>query len=424
MSSILKELLQNRKNPGAPRGIYSVCTAHPLAIRAAVRQASEDASPFLIEATSNQVNQFGGYTGMLPKDFRNLVTRIAGEENFPIERIILGGDHLGPNPWRSKPAAQAMRLAEEMVAGYSAAGFSKIHLDASMACQGDPTPLALDVVAERSARLCAVAEKAAPAPEEVLYVIGTEVPTPGGATEEIDKLQVTSVADAEHTFEVHRAAFVAAGLAEAWKRVVAMVVQPGVEFNHETVHNYARDKTTALTCWIDAHTPRVFEAHSSDYQPAEAYRHLVDDGFGILKVGPAVTFAMREAFFALAQIEKELIPTEEQSRLPEVLEETMLASPSDWMAHYQGSPEEQRLLRTFSYSDRIRYYWTATAVPTAVNKLIANLSSLKIPETLLSAYLPAQYVAVREGKLGGMPLELILHAAKSSLAPYAHACFG
>jgi D-tagatose-1,6-bisphosphate aldolase subunit GatZ/KbaZ len=423
MSGILKSLLQNRKQPGAARGIYSVCTAHSLAIRAALRQASEDASPVLIEATSNQVNQFGGYTGMLPKDFHNLVWRLAEEEQFLVERIILGGDHLGPNPWRSRPAEEAMKLAEEMVAEFAAAGFTKIHLDASMACQRDPTPLPPDVVAERSARLCAVAEKASPAPGELLYVIGTEVPTPGGATEEIDTLQVTSVADTEHTFEVHRAAFAAAGLEEAWKRVIAMVVQPGVEFNHDAVHDYVHEKTAALTAWIDEHPALVFEAHSSDYQLADAYRHLVDDGFAILKVGPAVTFAMREAFFALARIENELISIAERSRLPEVLEETMLASPADWKGHYHGSAEEQRLLRTFSYSDRIRYYWTVPAVQGAVDKLIANLSSLPIPETLLNAYLPVQYAAVREEKLTGGPLELILHATRASLKPYAQSCF-
>jgi D-tagatose-1,6-bisphosphate aldolase subunit GatZ/KbaZ len=424
MSRILKSLLQNRKKPGAARGIYAVCTAHPLAIHAALRQAREDASPLLIEATSNQVNQFGGYTGMLPNDFRNLVRGLAEEEQVPIERIILGGDHLGPNPWRSRTAEEAMNLAGEMVACYANAGFTKIHLDASMACQGDPTALPPEVVAERSARLCAVAEKAAPFPRELLYVIGTEVPTPGGATEDIDVLQVTSVADAEHTFEVHRTAFAAVGLDEAWKRVIAMVVQPGVEFNHDAVHDYCRDQTAALTTWIDAHAPLVFEAHSSDYQRAEVYRHLVDDGFAILKVGPAVTFAMREGLFALSRIESELIPPTECSRLPEVLEEATLALPADWKGHYHGSAEEQRLLRTFSYSDRIRYYWTVPAVQSAVDKLIANLSSRSIPETLLSAYLPAQYAAVREGELVGEPLELILHITKTSLKPLAQACFG
>ncbi len=307
MSGLLKALLKDRRKPGAPRGIYAVCTAHPLAIRAALRQAREDGSPVLLEATSNQVNQSGGYTGMRPGDFRGLVRRLAEEEQFPVEKIILGGDHLGPNPWRMKPAEEAMKLAEEMIAGYAAEGFTKLHLDASMACAGDPAALPPEIVAERSARLCAMAETAASNAGELLYVVGTEVPAPGGATEEMESLQVTTVEDAERTLAVHREAFAAHGLTGAWQRVIAMVVQPGVEFNHDTVHDYEHEKTAALTKWIDAHEPLVFEAHSSDYQRPEAYRQLVNDGFAILKVGPAVTFAMREAFFALAQIENELV---------------------------------------------------------------------------------------------------------------------
>jgi D-tagatose-1,6-bisphosphate aldolase subunit GatZ/KbaZ len=424
MSRILQELLYQRRIAGAARGIYSVCTAHPLAIRAALRQAHEDVSPVLIEATSNQVNQFGGYTGMRPGDFHGLVQRLAEEERFPAERIILGGDHLGPNPWRAKPAEEAMKLAEGMIAEYAAAGFTKIHLDASMACADDPAALPAELVAERSAQLCAAAEAAAPEAGELLYIVGTEVPAPGGATEEMDSLQVTSVDDAERTLAVHRVAFATRGLEAAWRRVIAMVVQPGVEFNHDTVHDYEHAKTAMLTKWLDTQERLVFEAHSSDYQRPEAYRHLVKDGFAILKVGPAVTFALREALFALARIEDELIPAGDRSELPRVLEEAMLHAPANWKAHYHGSAEEQRLLRTFSYSDRIRYYWTVPVVQSAVEKLMANLSSHAIPETLLSAYLPAQYAAVREGKLNKTPLELVLHASQSALKAYAQACYG
>ena len=64
--------------------------------------------PLLIEATCNQVNQDGGYTGMTPADFRRFVEGIAARTGFPADRLMLGGDHLGPNPWKSLPADQAM----------------------------------------------------------------------------------------------------------------------------------------------------------------------------------------------------------------------------------------------------------------------------------------------------------------------------
>ncbi len=108
----------------------------------------------LIEATSNQVNQFGGYTGMTPADFREFVFTIADKVGFARERIILGGDHLGPNCWQQENADAAMEKSVELVKEYVRAGFSKIHLDASMSCAGDPIPLAPETVAERAAVLC------------------------------------------------------------------------------------------------------------------------------------------------------------------------------------------------------------------------------------------------------------------------------
>jgi len=417
----LQQLLGNRHLPGHARGIYSVCTANPLAIRAAMRQAREAGSVLLLEATSNQVNQFGGYTGMRPADFREFAHSLAAQESFAIERLILGGDHLGPNPWQREPADIAMRHAEELVAEYAREGFAKLHLDASMSCADDPPPISPATVAERSGRLCAAAEKVAGNVKPV-YVIGTEVPTPGGAKEVIDTLAITAVSAAEETLAVHRQAFAAYGLEDAFQRVIAMVVQPGVEFNHDAVHEYKPAAAEALVRWLQSQAPLVFEAHSTDYQRPESYRDLVRDGFAILKVGPAVTFAMREALFALAEIETYLIAPENRSRLRETVEQTMLASPADWKSHYHGSDEEQRLLRTFSYSDRIRYYWFIPEVQAAVDRLIENLRMNKIPETMLSAYLPFEYVSVRKGVLASDPMEIVLHATRRSLQPYAAAC--
>ncbi|QNI36844.1 D-tagatose-bisphosphate aldolase, class II, non-catalytic subunit [Edaphobacter albus] len=424
MSELLRNLLKNRSGEGASRGIYSVCSSHPWALRAALRQAVQDGSPVLIEATSNQVNQEGGYTGMRPKDFRELVFNLAKEEGVPEARIILGGDHLGPNPWRKKPATEAMALAEAMVREYAAAGFTKIHLDASMACTGDPEALPVETVAERSAQLCLAAEEAAAAAKvHPVYVIGTEVPTPGGATESISGVHATATSDAEQTYEVHRRVFAKHGLEDAWSRVVAMVVQPGVEFNHDSVSHYDAGKARELSAWIDRRRPLVFEAHSTDYQLPEAYRELVRDGFAILKVGPAVTFAMREAIFALTRIEDELVPDGKRSNLRNVVERVMLASPKDWEGHYHGSPEQQRILRTYSYSDRIRYYWNVPEISQAVEALIRNLNSVEIPETLISAYLPLEYEAIRAGVLKSDPTEIVLYASQRVLVPYAEACF-
>ena len=266
--------------------------------------------------------------------------------------MILGGDHLGPNPWQHLPADEAMQHAEDMVAEYSRAGFVKIHLDANMACGGERAPLSDHVVAERAARLCRIAEKASRG-QKRFYVIGTEVPIPGGATESLEELAVTSYEDAARTLEIHREVFAAAGLSEVWPRVIALVVQPGVEFNHDSVVDYISEKTRSLRQLLNESQGLVFEAHSTDYQVPEAYRALVRDGFAILKVGPALTFAMREALFSLMRIEEEIVSAEKRSCLPELLEDVMLARPEYWDKHYHGDLEQQRLLRRFSYSDRV-----------------------------------------------------------------------
>ena len=420
MSNVLEQLAVARRE-NRPLGIYSVCSAHPWVLEAAFEQAVEDGSDLLIEATSNQVNHLGGYTGMLPADFRRRAIDIAASKGFDESRLILGGDHLGPNPWQKQDAKSALQEAERMVQAYVRAGFLKIHLDASMACAGDPDTLSGETVAERAATLCRAAEQACGAKKPV-YVIGTEVPTPGGATESLNELAVTSREAAAETLAIHRRVFDHAGLAEVWPRVIALVVQPGVEFNHDRVVDYIPARATQLTALLDDEPGLVYEAHSTDYQRPEAYRQLVRDGFAILKVGPALTFAMREALTDLAQVEEELVPRWQSSHLADVLERVMLDSPANWQHHYPGDGQAAHLLRRYSYSDRVRYYWHEPRVKEAIDVLIANLGRTSIPETLLSCFLPDEYRAVRAGTLRPDAHSLIIHRIRGVLRPYAAAC--
>jgi tagatose-1,6-bisphosphate aldolase non-catalytic subunit AgaZ/GatZ len=92
----LDEIVAAQKR-GEAKGITAVCSAHPYVITQTLRVSKTLWVSPLIEATCNQVNQFGGYTGLTPKDFIAYVRDIAKENDFPIENIMLGGDHLGPN---------------------------------------------------------------------------------------------------------------------------------------------------------------------------------------------------------------------------------------------------------------------------------------------------------------------------------------
>jgi len=313
-----------------------------------------------------------------------------------------------------------------MVAAYVEAGFEKIHLDASMPCADDPPSLDDRTIAARAVQLCRAAEEAgARAGVAPVYVIGTEVPTSGGESggDAIARIAVTRADSVAATLDAHRAAFAAAGLDDAWMRVVAIVAQPGVDFDDRRVLDYDSAKAASLGASI-LRTPRlVFEAHSTDYQTEHALAALVRDHFAILKVGPALTFALREALFALSFIEDALIDDAAQrSRLRDVVDDAMRAQPEHWAPYYRGDEAEQRLARQFSYSDRIRYYWLQPTVAAAVERLFGNLARQPVPETLVAQWLPDVYAACRAGALAQEPRAWVRHRIRDVIAHYARAC--
>ena len=422
MSEVQQLVATHRQ--GHPVGLYSVCCSNEQVLLAAMQVALRYDTVLLIEATSNQVDQFGGYTGMNPAQYRDYVLQLARTQGFPTERLILGGDHLGPNAWQKSPAAEAMAHARELIAAYVAAGFHKIHLDCSMPCADDPTPLSDETVAARSAELARIAERTAadaglPPP---VYVIGTEVPVPGGEASLAGGVAVTTPAAAARTLEIHRQAFAAPDLAPAWERVIAMVVQPGVDFDHSEVLHYDPQAATTLSAFVETQPRIVFEAHSTDYQTEASLHALVRDHFAILKVGPAATFAFREAVFALAAIERELLPEAQCSNLVTVLDRCMVDKPGHWRNHYHGDDRELRLLRAYALSDRCRYYWGEPEVQAALDTLVANLTRHVPPRILLSQFLPEQQKAIEAGDLRAEPLALIQHKVAERLAEYARAC--
>lgn len=407
--------LIERNRSGQATGLPCFCTANEHVLRALLGVTAAHDFPTIIEATCNQVNQEGGYTGMTAEDFIAWVGELAHECGVRGERLVLGGDHLGPNPWRAEAPAIAMDKARELVRQYVSAGFRKIHLDASMPCGGEPS-LSFAEIAERAADLCAVAEAHAPDPSALVYVVGTEVPIPGGETEEPDALDVTSVARLDDTLETHREAFSRRGLDEAWSRIVSIVTQPGVDFSHTSIYAFDAAAVAPLRDAIETVAGLTFEAHSTDYQPTEALRALVENHFFFLKVGPELTFRFREAVLALAAMEE--WAGGDSSRLREIILERMENDPQHWKAYYQGTPDEVRLLQIFSYSDRIRYYWNDPEVAAALRSLLRNLSDGRLSATVVSQYFPG----FDFGRVPIEPDELVRHRVQSSAYRYFDAC--
>jgi D-tagatose-1,6-bisphosphate aldolase subunit GatZ/KbaZ len=413
----LDKIVRRQKRAEA-LGIPSVCSAHPYVIQQTLEVSQTFGVPALIEATCNQVNQFGGYTGMTPADFVGYVRRIAQANNFPFENIILGGDHLGPSVWQDEPEDVAMGKAEQLIQHFVEAGFVKIHLDCSMRLANDPEGgLDVELSARRTARLARAAERVGN--RDLRYVIGTEVPIPGGAKEHEQDVQVTRVEDARQTIQVTREAFYRAGLPAAWERVIAIVVQPGVEFGDNFVLPYQPTAAQQLSEFIESQ-PMIFEAHSTDYQTCQALKNLVSDHFAILKVGPALTFAFREGVFALASMENEMFPSQERSNIISVLDQVMMERPEDWIKYYHGSAQEQAFKRKYSFSDRIRYYWTHPAVKEAFGNMLRTLNQKPLPDALLKQYVPELTLMLL--KTGALTPEKILYLKiQNVLDDYAQA---
>ncbi len=423
MSSPLLEVITANRE-GARAALPSICSAQPDVILASALLAAEKGRTLLLEATSNQVNQDGGYTGMNPAGFVSYVKGICTTAGLPESALILGGDHLGPQAWRSMPADQAMAKARELMKACVQAGFTKIHLDCSEGCAGEEAQVGDELSASRAADLAAVCEEFAPDPGRLHYIVGTEVPLPGGAREpgEAHSIEPTPPVRASRTLHMHFEKFDELGLDGAKERICGLVVQPGVEFSPFHIDHLPEGEGKALRGALDPFPNVAFEAHSTDYQLDSAFPRLANMGFAMLKVGPALTFAYRQAIYALDHI---LDWLEEDKRtapkIPKTLEAEMLSEPRYWRSHYQGSDQELRLLRHFSYADRIRYYWPQEKVQDALEALFTALQTHKIPEALLLQLFSSQPVGrARALQRHGFGIEkaLVLAEIQQALDPY------
>lgn len=428
MKHPIQQMMDQRRE-GKICGIESVCSANGFVLEVALKRSKLFNAPVLIEATANQVNQFGGYTGMYPKDFYEMVLKMAAEIGVPENHIILGGDHLGSLTWQNLPETEAMEKSETLVYQYARAGFTKIHLDTSMKVADDPEGLlSTETIARRGATLYKAAMKGyeelkAEKPDAMrpVFVIGSEVPIPGGAQEAEDTLAVTKPEAFRDTVATYRRVFKEEGIEDGMNDVVAVVTQPGVEFGDDQVFLYDHDAATELCAALNEFPEVCFEGHSTDYQSKECLKRMVEDGIAILKVGPALTYGLRESLFSLSMMEKELVPEEKQARFIETLEKVMLEKPDNWKKHYHGDEKQLALCRKYSFSDRCRYYIGLSEVVESINKLFENLREYPIPMNMLHQYMPISYIKVRDGIIPLDPRELALDGVVAFMEDYEYA---
>jgi D-tagatose-1,6-bisphosphate aldolase subunit GatZ/KbaZ len=410
MTDILRDVIA-RSHAGERAAIPSVCSAHPEVIEASLRLARNLGRAVVIEATSNQVNQDGGYTGQSPADFVAQVNAFADRAGLDRAQVVLGGDHLGPQAWRSLPAEEAMAKAQAMIRGYAKAGFSKIHLDCSEGCAGEPAQLSDAVTVPRAAALARAAVETVPA-DRLLFVVGTEVPPPGGARAGEHGIQPTRPEAARATLDAHMEAFRDLGT------IGALVVQPGVEFGALSIDHLPMDRDPGLSDAVARHEGVVLEAHSTDYQRPEAFPRLAELGFAFQKVGPALTFAWREGIYALDRLAQ--LAGWIDRDLSETMESAMLADPSHWQRHLDTAAGDLRLQRHVSYADRIRYYWPRPDAQAALSRLRGALSGKRLPDPFLhQGFAPAVLDRAEALRSQLSPVDALLQASvQEALAPY------
>jgi len=416
------QYLQNViKGKARRKGIPSLCSSNKYVLRAVLEYAKKHNEFVLIESTANQVNQYGGYTDMKPIDFKNYVYGLADEIGIRKENIILGGDHLGPVVFKDKDEEEAMSESEELIREYVKAGYEKIHIDTSMKLASDRKDKILsdETIARRGARLCSVAEEAFEEAfgkkSDLVYVVGSEVPVPGGTTLGDDELHVTSPEDFRRTKEAFESAFMEKNIESVFSRVIAFVVQPGVEFSDDKIDEYNSEKAEKLIGELKKNTGLAFEGHSTDYQTAEKLKEMVLDGVRILKVGPELTYALREGLFAIDYMLEQFI---EMGGFVEAIEKAMMDNPANWEKYYSGTEFEKKIKRKFSYSDRWRYYANEPEVEGAVIKMFNDFEDCDMPLNILSQFMPSQYGKVRNGEFAMKAEVLVEDKVKEVLDKY------
>jgi D-tagatose-1,6-bisphosphate aldolase subunit GatZ/KbaZ len=126
----LKKILENKALP-------SFCTANFLVLNTLLIFCKKKKLPALIESTSNQVNQFGGYSKNHPKDFIKKINGFIKSLKINKKSVYFGGDHLGPLPWKNNKSSVALKNSIKLIDLYLKANYQKIHIDTSIQCKDD-----------------------------------------------------------------------------------------------------------------------------------------------------------------------------------------------------------------------------------------------------------------------------------------------
>ena len=318
--------------------------------------------PVLIESTSNQVNQYGGYSGLKPFQFEKKIRRLAKFIKLNNKSLMIGGDHLGPLPWKDLDEATAMKNSKKLVKDCLKAKYKKIHIDTAIICRGEKK-IDRHTVIQRCDEILSVFSKKDF--DNVFLVIGTEVPFAGGGH---------TIKSSPTTFESIKEEIDLYSTILKKKKKFALVIEPGIGFGNFSVIQ-AKLKNFGKRLIFSKKNNFVYEAHSSDYQKISSLKKLVKNNFKFLKIGPELTYFYAKSIFKMEEFEKKIYKNN-FSNIKNIILKEMKNNNSYWIDYYKAKKKKLDNLKFNSYLDRLRYYWSSKNILNSKKKLFININKI------------------------------------------------
>jgi D-tagatose-1,6-bisphosphate aldolase subunit GatZ/KbaZ len=352
------------------KSLPSFCTSNFLVLKILIKFCKKKKLPLLIETTSNQVNQFGGYTNLTPKKFIKKILLDLKKEKFNRKLFFYGGDHLGPLPWQKFGQLKSLERSKKLIKSYIDSGAQKIHIDTSIKLRHDKNFSKKEIL-KRTQNLFnnLNLDKI----NNIFFVFGTEVPFAGGG---IKKNQSAAKFSAKSA--INESDFVKKLLLKKfnYNKYFALVIDTNMEFFDRKIIKPNLKNLTEIVKYSKKKN-FYFEAHSTDYQSLNTLKKLVKNNFKFLKVGPELTHYLLKSLFLMEQFENEHILKKNRSFFKQKLINEVLSNKTHWEKYYneKDSTVVEKILK--GKLDRARYYLNTTKVNESIKLLEKNINFTK-----------------------------------------------
>ena len=393
------------------KALPSFCTSNIEVIKTILFFCNIKKLPCLIECTSNQVNQNGGYTNKTPKMFIKEILNISKKSKFDSKKLYLGGDHLGPLPWKKENTKTAIKNSISLINQFLKYNFCKIHIDTSIKCKDDKY-INSEIIFNRTNKILNdfnIKKKI----KNKFLVIGTEVPLSGSG----DNNKIVKTSKKQIVSEVTKFKEILKKL-NLKSNLFGLVIEPGMKYKHFSITkpkfpDFIKKKI------ISKKKNFVYEAHSTDYQKKSTLKQLVKNNFKFLKVGPELTFNYSRALFMMESIEKKFCKVK-NSNIKKSILSSMMKNKKYWDGYYK---KNERKLFLDSKLDRMRYYLNTKPVINSIKTIKKNINLLDKKKifSFLGLNERKEFLFFSKKKISNFDIIKLLYISRS-LKKYFSAC--